>query len=103
MEYEKKLNAILEANAKTRVNGKVASERTHTAAKETLRTAFKLLVRLGYKVQDPANLEEKHVKAAVVQILDEERVKLLICAGSSCSKHRCPDFGRSPPLSCQIS
>lgn len=67
MEYEKKLNAILEANAKTRVNGKVASERTHTAAKEALRTAFALLVRLGYKIQDPANLEEKHVKALCVE------------------------------------
>jgi len=25
-----------------------------------------------------------------------------ICSGSSCSKHSCPDFGRSLPLSCQI-
>jgi integrase len=67
MEYEKKLNEILEKNAKTRVNGKVASERTHTAAKETLRTAFRLLFRKGYRIQDPANLEEKHIKALCVE------------------------------------
>jgi len=67
MEYEKKLNAILEKNAKTRVNGKVASERTHTAAKEALRTAFRLLCRIGYRIQDPANLEEKHIKALCVE------------------------------------
>jgi hypothetical protein len=29
--------------------------------------------------------------------------KLAICAGSSCSKHSSPDFGRSLFLSCQIS
>lgn len=63
MEYEKKLDAILEKNAGTRVNGKVASHRRHTVAKETLRTGFKLLVRLGFKIQDPANLEEKHIRA----------------------------------------
>lgn len=67
MTYETKLNAILEQNAKTRVNGNVASERTHTAAKDALRTAFRLLVRLGYRIQDPANLEEKHIKALCVE------------------------------------
>ena len=68
MEYEKKLNAILEQNAKTRVNGNVTSERTRTAAKEALRAAFKVLwLQLGYKIQDPANLEERHIKALCVE------------------------------------
>lgn len=68
MEYEKKLNAILEQNAKTRVNGNVTSERTRTAAKEALRAAFKVLwSQLGYKIQDPANLEERHIKALCVE------------------------------------
>ena len=67
MEYEKQLNAILEQNAKTRVNGNVASERTHTAAKEALRAAFKVLFHCGYKIQDPANLEERHIKALCVE------------------------------------
>lgn len=68
MEFEKKLNALLEQNAKTRVNGNVTSERTRTVAKEGLRAAFKVLwLQLGYKIQDPANLEERHIKALCVE------------------------------------
>jgi hypothetical protein len=63
MEFEKKLNALLEQNAKTRVNGNVTSERTRTVAKEGLRAAFKVLrLQLGYKIQGPANLEERHIR-----------------------------------------
>jgi len=67
MEVITKLNAILAEHAHTRVNGKVASHRTATAAGESLRTCFRLLVKLGYKLQDPRNMEEKHVKALCVE------------------------------------
>jgi integrase len=68
MEFDKKLNALLEQNAKTRVNGNVTSERTRTVAKEGLRAGFNVLrLQLGYKIQDPANLEERHIKALCVE------------------------------------
>ena len=57
------LNMILAANAHTRVNGKVASERTVQAAGEALRAIFRLLVKLGYRLEDPKNINEKHIKA----------------------------------------
>ncbi len=49
--------------AVTRVNGKVASDRTTTSCGETLHTSFKDLDSLGYKLQDPKNLSNKHVSA----------------------------------------
>jgi integrase len=57
------LNIILAAHAHTRVNGKAASERTVQAAGEALRAIFRLLVKLGYRLGDPRNLSEKHIKA----------------------------------------
>ena len=57
------LNMVLAANAHTRVNGKVASERTVQAAGEALRAIFRLLVKLGYRLEDPRNINEKHIKA----------------------------------------
>lgn len=63
MSIVEKLNAILAEHAATRVNGKVASERTHTAAKESLRASFRQLGELGYRLEDPRNLAEKHIKA----------------------------------------
>lgn len=63
MDLITKLNAILNEHAHTRVNGKVASHRTTTAAGEALRTCFRQLVEMGYRMQDPCNIEEKHIKA----------------------------------------
>jgi len=62
MEIIALLNIILAAHAHTRVNGKVASERTAQAAGETLRAIFRLLVKLGYRLEDPRNINEKHIK-----------------------------------------
>lgn len=61
-----KLNAILAEHATRRVNGKVASDRTTTGAGQTLRTCFADLVGIGYRLEDPRNLGEKHVKALCV-------------------------------------
>lgn len=57
------LNAILHKNAGTRVNGKVASERTKSATGEHLKASFRLLLDLNYRLTNPENLSEKHVKA----------------------------------------
>ena len=57
------LNIILAAHAPTRVNGEKASNRTTEAAGEALRTIFRLLVKLGYRLEDPRNISEKHIKA----------------------------------------
>ena len=57
------LNAILQLKAGTRVNGKVASERTKTAIGDSLRASFRHLVNLNFRLQNPENLGDKHVKA----------------------------------------
>ena len=57
------LNILLAEHAGTRVNGKVASDRTTSAYGEALRTIFKKLQSMGYKLQRPQNLSEKHVQA----------------------------------------
>ena len=56
-----KLNAILDTHAIKRVNGKAASHSTTTSAGQTLRTCFTDLVGLGYRLKDPANLEQRHI------------------------------------------
>lgn len=57
------LNAILHKHSGTRTNGKVASERTKSAIGEALRADFRRLSELGFKLQKPDNLGEKHVEA----------------------------------------
>lgn len=59
----KKLNLLLSENAHTRVNGRVASDRTTTCAGESLRAVFKALWALGYRLDEPKNLSEKHLFA----------------------------------------
>jgi site-specific recombinase XerC len=57
------LKIILEKHAHIRVNGKLTSERTVTAAKETLHTCFKRLYELGYKLERPENIAGRHIEA----------------------------------------
>jgi site-specific recombinase XerD len=57
------LNANLEKHAGTRTNGKVASERTKSAIGESLRADFRRLAELGYMLQKPDNLRDKHIAA----------------------------------------
>lgn len=57
------LNETLQKHSGTRTNGKVASERTKSAIGEALRADFRRLSDLGFKIQKPDNLGEKHVTA----------------------------------------
>lgn len=56
------LNEILETHAGVRDNGKVASDRTKSAYGEVLHMCFDVLHDLGYRIQNPRNLKEIHVK-----------------------------------------
>lgn len=58
-----KINAILKTNAGTRVNGKVASERTKTARGEAIHAGFARLVAGGFRIQNPENIREEHIRA----------------------------------------
>jgi integrase len=57
------LNILLAQHAGTRVNGKVASDRTTSSYGEGLRTMFTKLLAMGYKLQKPESLSEKHIEA----------------------------------------
>jgi site-specific recombinase XerC len=63
--WKQKVNAIMESAGTRRVNGKVASERTQTLTKEVVNAAIRLLHELGYKIQDPKNLGERHIDILV--------------------------------------
>ena len=58
-----RLNHLLQLHAGKRVDGKVASHGTTTSTGETLRTCFRNLVDIGYKIQEPKNLTSKHIQA----------------------------------------
>ena len=57
------LNRIVMTHAITRVNRKVASERTVTVMGDTLRACFRLLLSMGFRLEKPENLSEKHIEA----------------------------------------
>lgn len=57
------LNKLLAKHSGTRVNGRVASDRTSSSYGEGLRAMFKKLLSLGYKLEKPENLSERHVEA----------------------------------------
>jgi|SRR5471030_823843 len=57
------LSTILKENAYIRQNGRVASQRTVTAYTEVLNMAFDLLADIGFKLENPRNLNETHVAA----------------------------------------
>lgn len=63
MQLITELNKILAEHAATRVNGRVASQRTATASGEVLRPIFTELYEIGYRLEDPRNIAEKHIKA----------------------------------------
>jgi integrase len=58
-----RLDAILKENSYVRVNGNVAADGTATQPGDALRSAFRRLNKLGYKLEDPRNLSEKHIRA----------------------------------------
>lgn len=59
------LDSILKQHAGTRENGRVASERTKSARGEALHAGFNRLHGLGYRLQKPENISEKHIEALV--------------------------------------
>jgi integrase len=63
--WKHEVNAIMESAGTRRVNGKVASERTQTLTKEVVNAAIRRLHELGYKIQDPKNLGERHIDVLV--------------------------------------
>jgi site-specific recombinase XerC len=67
------LDKLLAKNAGTRVNGKVASDRTTRSYGEALRGMFKKLVGMGYKLEKPENLSEKHIEALCIEWYRLER------------------------------
>jgi integrase len=57
------VRAILHAKSGIRTNGKVASERTKTAIGDSVCADFRRLAELGFKLQKPENLSDKHIEA----------------------------------------
>jgi integrase len=62
MKIIKLVDAILDAHAYERVDGNVAADGTATQRGNAVRSAFRLLNAKGYKLEDPRNLSEKHIK-----------------------------------------
>ncbi|APR93803.1 hypothetical protein PATSB16_04590 [Pandoraea thiooxydans] len=64
--WRNQLQALIDAHAGVRVNGKVASFRTRDVAATEVFAAFNTLREsLGFKLQSPRNLSEKHIQALV--------------------------------------
>lgn len=63
--WQEKVNLHMASNGPRRADGKVASERTQTLTKEVVFAAIRLLHELGYKIQDPKNIGERHIDALV--------------------------------------
>lgn len=63
--WEQNVQALLDEYAGKRVNGKVASHKTVKHTTEVLFNFFHTLHRLGYQVQHPKNVGERHIEAAV--------------------------------------
>lgn len=57
------LDALLQKHAGTRVNGGVASDRTSEAAGDSIKASFSRLSKMGFRLQNPENLAEKHIEA----------------------------------------
>jgi integrase len=63
--WENKINGQLAIFGPQRVNGKVASVRTQNLTKEVLYASFRRLHELGFRVDDPKNMREKHIELLV--------------------------------------
>jgi integrase len=57
------LNQLLATRGRARVNGEIASHSTTASMGQALHTCFNNLYDLGYKIQDPKNLDGRHVAA----------------------------------------
>lgn len=63
--WQNKVIETMKSTGTFRVNGKVASERTQTLTKDVAFAAFRQWHELGYKIQDPKNLGERHIEVLV--------------------------------------
>lgn len=63
--WQQKVNDFMKSAGAFRVNGKKASERTQTLTKDVLCASIRRLHELGYKIQDPKNLGERHIQVLV--------------------------------------
>lgn len=63
--WQARVNEIMRVLGVFRVNGKPTSERTQTLTKEVVYASIRLLHELGYKIQDPRNLGERHIQVLV--------------------------------------
>ncbi|WP_312164986.1 phage integrase N-terminal domain-containing protein [Massilia timonae] len=63
--WQQKVDEIMKVVGSRRVNGRVASERTQTLTKDVVYAAIRRLHELGYKIQDPKNLGERHIEVLV--------------------------------------
>ena len=63
--WQQKVNDVMKLAGTRRVNGKVSSERTQTLTKDVLYASIRRLHELGYKIQDPKNLGERHIEVLV--------------------------------------
>lgn len=61
----KRLDEIAERFGDKRKDGKVASDRTQEATRQVLGTAFNVLLEKGFRLHEPANLGDKHMKVLV--------------------------------------
>ncbi|MDN4058024.1 integrase domain-containing protein [Massilia sp. YIM B02769] len=63
--WQQKVNEFMKSEGAFRVNGRKASERTKTLTKEVLCASIRRLHQLGYRIQDPKNLGERHIQVLV--------------------------------------
>ena len=63
--WRKELQTIVDRHAGMRMNGNVASHRTRELTASVLFAVFGTLAGLGFKLQNPRNLGERHVEALV--------------------------------------
>ncbi|GAB3628302.1 Tyrosine recombinase XerC [Pandoraea terrae] len=63
--WRRELQSIVDRHAGVRVNGNIASHRTRELTCSVLFAVFGTLTGLGFKLQNPRNLGERHVEALV--------------------------------------
>jgi integrase len=63
--WRRELQTIVNRHAGVRVNGNVASHRTRELTASVLFAVFGTLAGLGFKLQNPRNLGERHIEALV--------------------------------------
>ncbi len=63
--WRRELQIIVNRHAGVRVNGNVASHRTRELTASVLFAVFGTLAGLGFKLQNPRNLGERHIEALV--------------------------------------